>query len=153
METSPFLLDCIYYDPVTSDTNSNYYINSADGTSIAYDSTNEAMKITCGSNTGRNNVDLRTSNSALSLDDVKGKTVRFKVNISNLNGKPARLKIAGNNRDISVTDWFTTDGEYYVDGEIPSDATLVLFQINTANNSSWTTGSIYYFKDFELYPI
>ena len=66
---------------MSSDTNANYYLNTSSGTSLTYDSTNKQLTITCGSNSSQNYIDLRTSNSALDLDSIKGKTVRFKSDI------------------------------------------------------------------------
>ena len=145
------VLDCIYYDDMSSDRNTNYYFNGTDGTSITYDSTNQALKITCGTNNARNYVDLRTSNSALNLNDVKGKTVRFKVTITGLNGK--RIKLSLNGGTIpSPNGFFATDGEHYEDCVIDSDATIVVFAISPLS-SDWSQGDTYSFKDFEIYPI
>lgn len=149
------LLDCIYYDDMSSDTNANYYLNTASGTSLTYDSINKQLTITCGSNSSQNYTDLRTSNSALDLDSIKGKTVRFKVNIINTAQKDLQLRVySGSTQIASSTDWTTASGELYCDATIPSDATIVYFRIFPKMDTGlWVQNDTYSFKDFEIYPI
>ena len=152
-QSEPYpVTDCVYYDPVTSDTTSNYYINSDGGTSKAYDSTNQRIVVSMGSNSGRWYIDCRTSNSALDLSALLGKTVRFKVYIGGLNGsKNMKLVVQGANSPNETSN-FIDDGYHYIDVTIPSDATLIRFTISP-KTSDWSQNDTYYFKDFEIYPI
>ena len=147
--------DCIYYDDISSDTNANYYLNTSSGTSLAYDSTNQKLTVTCGSNNSQNYVDLRTSNSALDLNDLKGKTVRFKVNIINTAQKDLQLRVyEGSTQIASSTDWTTASGEVYCDATISSNASVVYFRIFPKMDTGvWVQSDTYSFKDFEIYPI
>ena len=145
------LYDCIYYDGATSNKNSNYFIMSTDGTSISYE--NNSYKITCGSNTARNYVDLRSNNPALNVNDLKGKKVKFEVNITGLNGKSIRLDAWDSSTSLGTTPYSSSDGNRSLEVTIPSNPTLLLFRVSPLNNEVWHQGDTYYFKDFMIYPI
>lgn len=149
-------IDAIYSDDATIDRNKNYYINGADGTSISYDSTQKALKIICGSNLGRNYVQLMSSNSALDLSEIVGKTVRFKANVFGLDGKQIRLDVYDNGTSLGSSEYSSVEGERYVDATIPSNPnTPIIFRItpNSSQSALWSQGVTYYFKDFTIYPI
>lgn len=149
-------VDAIYYDDTTIDRNKNYHINGADGTTISWDSTNKALKIICGTNIGRDYVQLMSSASALDLSEIVGKTVRFKVNIFGLDGKEVRLNVYDNTTSLGYSKYSSVDGEQYVDATIPSNPnTPIIFRItpNASQSTLWSQGATYYFKDFTIYPI
>ena len=146
------VIDCIYYDGMTSDTNANYYFNGNNGTTLSYATDNQALKITCGTGSGQNYVDLRTSNTALDLSVLLGQTVRVSVNLFGLNGKRVRFRGIGANSTLGTTDYLTADGIFSFDVTIPSGLSSVIFRIDP-HTIDWTEGSTYFFKDFEIYPI
>ncbi len=132
--------DCIYFDPVTSDTTSNYYINS-NNVDISY---NDGYIVITSKNTGREMyVDLRSIS-----EDIKGKTVNFEVEVDT-NGITGIVL-----RTYNIT---PTASMNIVNGvnllenvSIPSDANLPLFRITKTNS---TSGQSFKIKNIKVYPI
>ena len=133
------VLDCIYYDPVNSDTSSNYYLNT-NVANIAYD--NGTIVITAKTSQTSIYVEKRSL-----TDNVKGNTIYCSIDVIPTDCS-ARLDIyVDDTRYGSST--ITTAGLLEKSVDIPSSATDVKFRIAIDNI---TTGSLA-FKNWKVYPI
>lgn len=142
------LYDTFYYDDTSTDTTSNYFINSQSGTSISYE--NNKVKITCGTQNGRNMIELRTPKAPLA--DISGKKVRFEVDLSAVTRR-MQCNIIQTINGASVTtngEIITEDGTCYVEGDIDPTATLVRFQVIPVSSAQNDT---YYLTNFKVYSI
>ena len=143
------ILDAIYYDDCSTDTKSKYYINNADGTAKSYE--NNSIKVVCGTNSSRNYLFLRTQENSGLLASLQGNTVKFKCDITGLNGKTVRAQIRYNASTSSGYTSITSDGTIETNSlTIPSDATNVSFEIIPQD---WSSGDTYYCKNFTVYPV
>ena len=135
------VLDCIYYDPVTSDTTSNYYINTSNVTKEYSD----GYIVITSINTGTDQiVDLRSL-----TDDIKGKTVNIEVEIdtNEMTGLVLRtVNLSPSNASVSVVDG-VNKLENVV---IPSDASNLYIRIV---KTSSTSGNSFKFKNLKVYPV
>lgn len=130
---------CIYRDYATSDNKSNYYINGAGGTTLTW--SNEYYVLGLGSSS--NYVDLKSI-----TDNVKGKTVNFKVDVV-LNGASIRLRVFNGGTVLGNSAYTTSDGTVKVENvAIPSDATSIMFMIE---RRYLTDGDSIKFKNFVIY--
>ena len=135
------VIDAIYYDPVTSDTTNNYYLNTTN-TSISY--TDGKIVVTNLNNNG-SYCDLRTL-----LNSVKGKTVRFKVDVEVTNLE-ARLEFLPKGSPTVYSNYTSTDATLQIDSiDVPNDATNGFFRINTRYGSE---GASFKFKNFTVYLV
>ena len=133
------VLDCIYYDPVNSDTSSNYYLNT-NVADISYDNSNLVITAT----TTQSSIYVEKRNLT---DNVKGNTIYCSVDVIPTDCS-ARLDIyVDGTRYGSST--ITTEGLLEKSVDIPSSATDVKFRIAIDNI---TTGSLA-FKNWKVYPI
>lgn len=143
------ILDAIYYDDCGTDTKSKYYINGADGTAKSYE--NNSIKVVCGTTSNRNYLFLRTQENSGLLASLQGKTVKFKCDITGLNGKTVKAQIRYNASTSSGYTSITSDGTIETNSlTIPSDATSVSFEIIPEN---WSSENTYYCKNFTVYPV
>lgn len=132
---------CIYRDYATSDNKSDYYITGAGGTTLTW--SNEYYVLGLGSSS--NYVDLKSI-----TDNVKGKTVNFKVDVV-LNGASIRLRVFNGGTPLASSAYTTSDGTVKVENvAIPSDATSILFRIE---RRYLTDGDSIKFKNFRIYSI
>lgn len=133
------VIDAIYNDECTSDTTSNYYLNT-NNSSIAY---SDGKIVVTALNTNTIYCDLRSI-----ANTVKGKTVSFQCDIVP-NNCEARLEIY-NYAGVSYnTDWVSTTTSLKIeDAVIPSDATTGFFRISMRNHSN---GSSISFKNFAVW--
>ena len=151
LQSEPYVLtDAIVFDNNSTDTTSKYYINSTDGTSKEYDT--DKIKITCGSNNTRNYIYYRTQDNSGVLSQLQGKTVKFEVELSNLQSKTIQLRIRsvvdGSNVENTAVN-ISTDGVAVSNSaEIDANATSVVFMINP---SSWSENDIFYINNFKVY--
>ena len=135
--------DCIYYDDMSTDTNTNYYLNTSNN-SISYDSTNKKLVVTALNSNGMY-VDLRSL-----LNSVKGKTVKIEVDVEPVNCS-VRLQVFPHGTAINLTDLVSTAttlvSEPY---DVPSDSTNAFFRITGNYVSSQSSFS---FKNWKVYPV
>jgi len=140
------LLDCLYYDDMSSDTTSNYYINS-NYSSKTY--SGNAIILTIGS--FNKYIQLGGNNGVSDVSPYLDKTVRFECHVKPSN--TVRLQIFqyinGAYSNVS-SDYVTEETDLYVDSTISESATRVLFRIDSTNGSSEDTIE---FKDFKVYPV
>lgn len=132
--------DSFYYDPVTQDQTSNYFLNT-NANSITYNS--DGYYLLQANTTGNElYVDLRNL-----IDTVKGKKVRFEADLE-LKGNTIQMAMMG----VGMTNppSFSQDGIYYVEWDIPNDATYVHFRIRKQNA---VTGDSIKIKNWILYFI
>ena len=130
---------CIYRDYATSDNKSNYYINGSGGTTLNWSNGYYVLGLGASSNY----VDLKSI-----TDNVKGKTVNFKVDVV-LNGTSIRLRVYNGNTVLANSPYTTSDGTVKVENvAIPSDATSILFRIE---RRYLTDGDSIKFKNFVIY--
>ena len=135
------LIDAIFYDDASTDQSSGYYINSVGGTSLSYSDGYYILSF----GTSSTYVDLRSI-----VDDVKGKTVNFEVDVV-LTGAEVRTRVYNGNTAIKSSEYTTTDGTILLENiEIPSDATNVPFRLERRNTS---TASSIKFKNWRVYSV
>lgn len=142
------IYDCTYFDDTSTNTTSRYFINTQSGTSISYE--NNKVKITCGSQNGRNMIELRTP--TIPFASISGERVRFEVDLSGIPNS-MRCNIIQTINGTSVTtngEIITEDGTCYVEADIDPTATLVRFQVRPISSVENDT---YYITNFKVYPI
>ena len=137
------VLDCIYYDDMSSDTSSNYYVNTANN-SIGYN--NGYVTITANTSTSGNlYVDLRSL-----TNDLIGKTVNVEVDVV-LNGVSARLRILKNGSSLMNSEYTTSDGTITLQNvDLTETADSYFIRLETRNTA---IGDSIQFKNLKVYPI
>lgn len=133
-------MDCIYYDPVTSDTTANYYLNTTNN-SITYDG--EYIVITSKVTGTEHLVDLRGL-----TDTLKGKivNVEFEVDTNGMTGLMLRTLNLSPNVAVNVSDGVNTLENVV----ITSDASGIIFRLIKTNS---TSGQSFKFKNVKVYPV
>ena len=129
------LIDSKYYDTFDTDTTIRYYLNTAQGNSITV--TDGELVYTSG--TASRYVRLQTSRtqSTLNLANFIGKSFKFKANIKT--SVPTVCSIicqTPSGTTQTEGDTLSSDGLLEVEMSIPSDATNVIFNINTGTNNA-----------------
>lgn len=137
------VLDCIYYDDMSTDTNTNYYLNTLNN-SISYDSTNKKLVVTALNSNGMY-VDLRGL-----LNQVKGKTVKIEVDVEPINCS-LRLQCFPQGNGVNLTDLVSTATTLITEPyDVPSDSTNAYFRISGSYVSS---SSSFKFKNWKIYVV
>lgn len=144
------ILDCIYFDPCTSDTTSRFYVDTSRDNSIAFST--DKLVLTLG--TGNQFTRLDTDTSALTLSDYVGKSVRFKVDVT-----PSRMGrvqisqyVSGVYSGAVSSDWVTTASTIYVDADIDANVTRLFFIIG-GNGTGATSGDTIDIQNIRIYPV
>ena len=135
------VLDCIYYDAVTSDTTSNYYINTNNAT-ISYD---DGIVLT-SKVASAIYADLRTI-----LNQIKGKTINIEVEVSDITDCEVRLEFIPNSVATAYTQYSANDGVLSLSNvTVPNDSTNGFVRVSTRNQS---IGGEFKFKNLKVYLI
>lgn len=135
------VLDCIYYDAVTSDTTSNYYINTNNAT-ISYD---DGIVLT-SKVASAIYADVRTI-----LNQIKGKTINIEVEVSDITDCEVRLEFIPNSVATAYTQYSANDGVLSLSNvTVPNDSTNGFVRVSTRNQS---IGGRFKFKNLKVYPI
>ena len=138
------VFDCIYFDGVTSDTSSNYYVNSS-YTTIAY--SNGYITLTAlTSVSGNLYVDLRSLTSSL-----KGKTVNIEVDCV-LNNVETRVRLMKNGSTLKTTEYTSTDGTFTLENVDCTDGTATTYYIRIETRNASANDTIR-FKNLKVYPV
>lgn len=134
-------MDCIYYDAVTSDTTSNYYINTNNAT-ISYD---DGIVLT-SKVASAIYADVRTI-----LNQIKGKTINIEVEVSDITDCEVRLEFIPNSVATAYTQYSANDGVLSLSNvTVPNDSTNGFVRVSTRNQS---IGGEFKFKNLKVYPI
>lgn len=137
------VIDALYFDDMSTDTNANYYINTTNN-SISYDSTNKKLVVTALNSNGMY-VDLRGL-----LNQVKGKTVKIEVDVEPVNCS-LRLQCYPQGSAVNLTDLVSTATTLITEPyDVPSDSTNAIFRITGSYVSSQSS---FTFKNWKVYIV
>ena len=137
------VIDALYFDDMSTDTNENYYINTTNN-SISYDSMNKKLVITALSSNGMY-VDLRGL-----LNQVKGKTIKIEVDVEPVNCS-VRLQCYPQGSAINLTNLVSTAITLVTEPyDVPSDSTNAFFRITGSYVSSQSS---FTFKNWKIYVV
>ena len=134
------VLDCLYFDGMTSDTTANYWLNTTNN-DIAY---SDGYIVITSKVTGTEQlVDLRGL-----TDTLKGKTVNveFEIDTNGITGLVLRTLNLSPNVAVNVSNGVNTLENVV----IPSDASGVIFRVIKTNS---TSGQSFKFKNVKIYPV
>ena len=147
LEATYEITDAHYYDTFNTNTATRYSINTASGNSLSV-SNGEAVYT---SGTASRYVRLQPSRtqSTLNIEDLVGKTFKFKANIRTTVNVACSIICQTPTDTPQVNgDTISSDGLLEVQATIPSDATNVIFNINTGKDNVTI-----YILDWLIYPV
>lgn len=150
LEAECTVINALYFDDTSTNTTSRYFVNTASETTISYE--NNKIKMTCGTEVGRNGIELRNG-TALPLENLKGKNIKFKVDLSGVTRKMnCNIKQTVGGSTTSNTDThISTDGTITSNVlTIDENATMVRMQIIPNTSAS---GDIYYLTNWTVWAV
>lgn len=143
------VVDAIYYDTCTMDTSSRYSVNTSVGNSIGF--VDNSLRLQVGSS--NRYVAADTNQSAFTLSDYTGKSIRFKVDVN-----PSRscalqiVQVVDGQNQVTTSDYVNSQSTISIDASIDENATRIQFRV-LANGTGATTGDTVNINNWTIYEI